>query len=139
MTATVHIARRTTPPQLVSSLRARWAAFQLRHFRTVQAAYFTQLHDALPLDDPDRHALETPALEDAFAQLAADHPTAVTPADGGDQARAADREQMLLAVCDRWFREAHPAPDHRWSPEVLTAYQRLMDDVRGCFQPGGAA
>jgi hypothetical protein len=139
MTATAHIARRTTPHHPLAGLRACWDSFTLRHFRSVQTATFQQLHDTLPLDDPDRHDMEAPALEDAFARLAITHPEAVTPADGGALARAADREQLLLAVCDRWFREAHPAPDHRWPPEVLAAHERLMADVRACFHPGGEA
>ncbi|WP_406168973.1 hypothetical protein [Streptomyces sp. NBC_00996] len=136
--ATLHVARRTIPHHPLTGLRERWNTFQLRHFRRVQTAYFTQLHDALPLDDPDRHALEAPALEDAFACLAAAHPEAVTPADGGALARDTDREQLLLAACDAWFRDAH-GPEHRWSPRTIAKYDRLMADVRGCFHPGGAA
>ncbi|SHI65634.1 hypothetical protein [Streptomyces sp. 3214.6] len=139
MTATVHIGRRTTPHRPHASFRERWAAFQLRHSRRTQAAYFTRLHDALPLSDPDRYALESPALEDAFARLAADHPEAVTPADGGQAARDADREVLLLAVCDRWFREAHAGPEHRWPPATIAAHQQLLNDVRACFHPGGDA
>ncbi|MGW0583527.1 hypothetical protein ACWD25_48215 [Streptomyces sp. NPDC002920] len=139
MTATVHIGRRTTPHHPSTSLREHWTGFVLRHSRRAQAAYFEQLHDALPLSDPDRHALDAPALEAAFAQLAADHPEAVTPADGGQAARDADRETLLLATCDRWFREAHPGPEHRWSPTTIVAYEQLMDGVRTCFHPGGEA
>ncbi|MFF9097615.1 hypothetical protein ACF1AX_31395 [Streptomyces sp. NPDC014802] len=137
MTATVHIARRTTAHHPLAALRERWDAFLLRHSARAQAAYFERLHDSLPLDDPDRHALEPAALEAAFAQLAADHPETVTPADGGPTARDRDREQQLLAVCDAWFREAHPGPEHRWHPMTVASYQRLMDDVRACFHPGG--
>ncbi len=137
MTAMAHIGRRTTPHRPHTSLRDRWNAFTLKHSRRAQAAYFARLHDALPLNDPDRHALEPVALEAAFAQLAADHPEAVTPADGGQAARDADRETLLLAVCDRWFREAHPVPDHRWTPDVIAAHQRLLADVRACFQTDG--
>lgn len=137
--ATLHIARRTTPHPPLAGLRTWWAAFQLRHSHRARTAYFTQLHDALPLDDPDRHALESPAVEDAFARLAVDHPEAVTPADGGIQARDSDRETLLLAVCDRWFREAYPAPAHRWQPDVVAAHARLLSDVRSCFHTGGAS
>ncbi|MFJ6730057.1 hypothetical protein ACIQPQ_34675 [Streptomyces sp. NPDC091281] len=138
MTATLHIGRRTTPHY--STFRARWDAFALRHFRRTQATFFERLHDALPPAHPDRHVLDAPALEAAFAQLAADHPEAVTPADGGQAARDADREVLLMAVCDRWFREeAHPGSEHRWSPATIAAHQHLMDDVRACFHRGGEA
>ncbi|MEV7684512.1 hypothetical protein [Streptomyces bungoensis] len=141
MTATTpiaapHGAAQTRP---LTGLRTWWAAFTLRHSRRVQTATFLQLHDSLPLTDPDRHALDAPALEDAFARLAADHPDAVTPTDGGTLARETDREQLLLATCDAWFREAHPGPEHRWHPATVTAYQQLMDGVRSCFHPGGDA
>ncbi len=136
--ATMHISRRTTPRHPRTSLRERWNAFTLRHSRRTQAAYFAELHDALPLDDPDRHALDAPALEAAFAQLAADHPE-TTLTDRVQAARDADRETLLLAVCDRWFRDAHAGPEHRWSPATLAAYNRLMADVHGCFHPGGEA
>lgn len=139
MTATVHIGRRTTPHHPHLSLRERWDAFALRHFRRTQAAFFAELHDALPLSDPDRYALESPALEDAFARLAVDHPEAVTPSDGGQAARDADREQLLVATCDQWFREAHPGPEHRWHPDTIASYHQLMDEVRACFHPGGDA
>lgn len=139
MTATMHIGRRTTQHHPRTSLRERWSAFTLRHSRRAQAAYFAALHDALPLDDPDRHALDAPALESAFAQMAADHSDAVTPADGGQAARDAERETLLLAICDRWFRDAHAGPEHRWSPATIAAYQQLMDGVRSCFHPGGEA
>lgn len=36
-----------------------------------------QAASRLPLTDPDRHALETPEAEAAFAHLAIDHPDAV--------------------------------------------------------------
>jgi hypothetical protein len=45
-----------------------------------EQTYFNRLHDRLPLDHPDRHTLEAPALEDAFAHLAAAHSDRVTPA-----------------------------------------------------------
>ncbi|MFF3847990.1 hypothetical protein [Streptomyces sp. NPDC002328] len=136
MTATMHIGRRTTGHH-PHRLRERWQAFRLRRSRRAQDAYFAELHDALPLHDPDRHALDAPALEAAFAQLAADHPDKVTPADGGLAARDADREVLLLAVCDRWFREAHAGPERRWQPSTRAAYERLMNDVHSCFHPGG--
>lgn len=136
--ATLHIARRTTPHTPPALLRTWWTAFQLRHSHRARTAYFTRLHDALPLDDPDRHALDAPAIETAFARLAVDHPEAVTPADGGTQARDSEREQMLLAVCDRWFHEAYPAPEHRWPTPVVAARARLLADVRACFHPDGA-
>ncbi|MDX2749590.1 hypothetical protein PV413_03515 [Streptomyces scabiei] len=69
--ATLHIACRTTPHTPPVSLRDRWDA------------YFQRVHSALPLDAPDRHALDQPAVETAFARLAIDHPDTVTPADGG--------------------------------------------------------
>ncbi|MCI3277472.1 hypothetical protein [Streptomyces cylindrosporus] len=137
MTATLHIGRRTTPHHPLTGLRARWETFQLKRSRRVQTATFQRLHDALPLDNMDRHALDAPALESAFADLAADHPDTVTPADGGSAAREADREQLLIALRDHAFREAHPTPEHGWSPEVVAAHQRLIADVHACFHPGG--
>lgn len=138
MTATMHIGRRTTQHHPLTALRARWDAFQLRHNRRVQTVTFQRLHDTLPLDDPDRYALESPALERALQRLAADHGDLVTPTDGGVLARDVDREQSLLAVCDVWFRDSH-GPEHSWDPRTLTSYDRLMADVRKAFHPGGAS
>lgn len=140
MTATAHIARRTTEHDdtLFAGLRKKLTAWGRRHSRRAQQAYFERLHDSLPLDDPDRYALEAPALERALQQLAVDHPDAVTPADGGALARDTDREQLLLATCDAWFRDVH-GPEHRWSPRTITAYDQLLADVRSCFHPGGAS
>lgn len=139
MTATMPISRRTTPHHPLTGLRTWWEAARLRHSRRALNTYFEHARLARPVTDPDRHAWENPALEDAFARLAADHPHAVTPADGGPGALDAEREQLLLAVCDAWFHETYPAPEHRWSPDVIASYQRLIADVRGCFHPGGAA
>lgn len=136
MTATMHIGRRTTPHHL--SLRERWGTFRLRHSRRAQNVYFDRLHDSLPLTNPDRHALDSPALEGAFAQLAA-HPAAVFVADCELAERDINREQLLVAACDRWFREAHPGPEHRWSPTTITSYQRLLADVRECFHQDGTS
>ncbi|MFJ8153889.1 hypothetical protein [Streptomyces sp. NPDC094468] len=138
MTTTVHIGRRTTPHHPNTTWRQRWNAFALRHSRRVQTATFQQLHDRLPLDDPDRYALEAPALEQAFARLAVDHPSAVTPADGGPAARDADREQQLVALVDAWFREM-AGPEHTWAPQTLAQYGQLVADVHACFHPGGGA
>jgi len=132
MTATTHIA---APPQHNrprTRLRARWAAFTLRHSRRAQTALFAGLHDALPLDDPDRHALDAPAIEDAFARLAIDHPDTVTADDGGQAARDTDREQQLIAACDAWFRDIH-GPQHRWDAATFARYARLIDGVHACF------
>ncbi|MFJ1653450.1 hypothetical protein ACIOC2_19085 [Streptomyces sp. NPDC088337] len=137
MTATTPIARRTTPHHRRHSLRACWDAFRLRHSKHAQTALFEQLHDRLPLTAPDRHALENPDLEAAFARLAADHPEAVTPVDGGILSRDKDREQLLLATCDAWFRDSH-GPEHRWDPRTIASYSQLLASVRGCFHPGGA-
>ena len=41
-------------------------------------ADLSALHDSLPLNDPDRHNLEDPQLEDAFEHLASDHPDRIT-------------------------------------------------------------
>lgn len=136
MTATMHIGRRTTPLHPLTTLRGRWNAFRLRHFARVQDAYFQALHDALPLDDPDRHALDAAALEARFASLAIDHPEAVVPAGDDELARSIDREQLLLATCDAWFREVH-GPEHRWSPRLVARYERLMVSISACFHPGG--
>lgn len=135
MTATMHISRRTTSHHPLTALRTRWGAVQLRYSRRVQTAAFQQLHDGLALDNPDRYALESPALEQALQQLAVDHGDTVTPADGGTLGRDADREQLILAVCDSWFREIHGS-EHRWSPRLCHRYDGLMASVRGCF-PGG--
>ncbi|EST24501.1 hypothetical protein [Streptomyces roseochromogenus] len=141
MTATTHIAApangaaQTRP---LTGLRTWWAGFTLKHSHRVQAATFQRLHDSLPLDDPDRYALESPALERALQRLAADHPTEVTPADGGPAARDRDREQLLLATCDAWFRDVH-GPEHRWSPRTVANYEQLQFDVRSCFHADGAA
>ncbi|MGW3152711.1 hypothetical protein [Streptomyces sp. NPDC001089] len=121
MTALLPISRRTTNPRL--TLRARWSDFRLRHFASVQEVYFQGLHDSLPLNDPDRHAMEPPAIEDAFALLAVASTAIPTTM------RAADHEQLLLAERDTWFRHAHPAPQHLWSPAEVTAYNRLMATV----------
>ncbi|MFI5973590.1 hypothetical protein [Streptomyces sp. NPDC051452] len=136
MTATMHIGRRITPNRPRASFRERWDAFALRHFRRVQAVFFAQLHDTLPLDDPDRYALEAPTLEAAFVRLAAEHPNAVTPADGGQAARDADREILLLAACDSWFRDVH-GPEYRWGPRTSAQYNRLLGDVSSCFHADG--
>lgn len=139
MTATAHIAQRTAHTgTLFAGLREKLTAWRRRHSRRLQAAYFEQLHDSLPLDDPDRYALETPAVEQAFARLAIAHGDLVTPVDGGTAARDADRETHLLAACDTWFREIH-GPEHRWSARTISAYNRLLDGVRTCFHPGGEA
>lgn len=140
MTATMHIGRRVTPYHPYTGLRARWGTFALKHFRRTQVAYFETTRARYPLSDAQeyRHALDAPALEGAFAHLAIDHPDAVTPADGGTVARERDREQLLLAACDRWFRDAH-GPEHRWSPRKVAAYDRLMADVRACFHSGGTS
>ncbi|WAZ20233.1 hypothetical protein STRCI_001334 [Streptomyces cinnabarinus] len=133
MTAPLHIGRRTTPHHPTTGLRERWNAFKLRYLRGTQNRYFAALHDSLPLDDPDRHHLEAPALEAAFANLAAANPHRVTPT-----VRDADREQSLLATCDLWFRDIH-GPEHRWDPRTITAYNQLMGGIRTVFHPGGEA
>lgn len=139
MTATAHIARRTIRHTPHRTLREHWNTFQLRYSQRALTTYFERTRQLRPVTDPNRHAWESPALEDAFARLAADHPTMVTPADGGASARDTDREQLLLAVCDRWFHEANPAPEHRWSPDVIASHARLLNGVRACFHPGGEA
>lgn len=138
MTATMPISRRTTH-HAHTGLRTWWETIQLRHSRRALDAYFERARLARPVTDPNRHAWESPALEDAFVRLAAANPQAVTPADGGPAALDAEREQLLLAVCDAWFHETYPAPQHRWTPDVIAAYQRLIADVRACFHPGGEA
>ncbi|MFF0139739.1 hypothetical protein ACFYRN_25205 [Streptomyces sp. NPDC005227] len=135
MTAPMHISRRTTSHHPLTALRARWGAAQLRYSRRIQTVTFQRLHDGLALDAPDRHDLEAPALERALQRLAIDHGDKVTPADGGDLGRDADREQLVLAACDTWFREIH-GPEHRWSPRLCSRYDRLMESVRDSF-PGG--
>lgn len=134
MTATMHIGRRTTNHRL-RTIRARWSDFRLRHFTSVQTVFFQQLHDSLPLDDPDRHAMEPPAIEDAFALLA------VGSSQIASTMRAADHEQLLLAERDDWFRHAHPAPQHLWSAAEVTAYNQLMSTVHVSRHPapGGGA
>lgn len=82
-----------------------------------------------------RHALEAPALEDAFAHLAIDHPAQVAVASMRD----VDRQELLLAVVDDWFRHAHPAPTHRWPASVRAEHELLLGSVRACFRPAGGA
>lgn len=135
MTTTVPV-RRTIPHHPFSTLRQRWATFHLRHSSRLQAATFQRMHDALPLDAADRYALESPALEAALQQLAADHADAVTPAEPGTTVRDADREQLLLATCDVWFRDIH-GPEHRWQPPTVASYAQLMDSIYGSFHIGG--
>lgn len=140
MTATVHIARRTTPHNLLATLTS-WATGRLRRRPSAPdtvALDIEALRLALPLDDPDRHALENPAVEGAFAHLAVDHPSEAA----ATAMRAADHETLLLAQRDVWFRHAHPAPEHRWSPQEIAAYNELMGSVcvrRFPSAPGGEA
>ncbi|MGW6911489.1 hypothetical protein [Streptomyces sp. NPDC054940] len=129
------IGRRTTSHHPLATLRARWASYTQRRTLRAQTAYFQRLHDALPLDDPDRHDLDAPALEAAFASLAISHPDEVA----ATAMRTADHEQLLLAARDEWFRHAHPAPEYRWSPEERTAYQMLMASVHRSHPTGGAS
>lgn len=146
MTATLHIGRRTTPHHPLAAFTT-WLTRLLpgsgkkttgitpdTMAAFVEAMDIEALRLSLPLDDPDRHALENPAVEDAFAHLADACPVKA-PAFS---MRPADREELLLATCDAWFRHAHPAPEHRWSPDVRAEYELLLDSVRRCFHPGGA-
>ncbi|MGW7355144.1 hypothetical protein ACWGI0_00235 [Streptomyces sp. NPDC054802] len=136
---THHVAGRTTSHHLLTTIRSGLAAWTLRHSRRAQAGYFERLRTSLPVLDPDRHALESPAVEDAFAHMAIAHPDKVTPADGGQAARSIDREQQLLAACDAWFREAH-GPERAWPPATIAAYNRLLDDVHAvCRRNRGSA
>ncbi|MFD1656942.1 hypothetical protein ACFSL4_01505 [Streptomyces caeni] len=141
MTATLHIARRTTPHHNPLAAFTGWLTGRLRRrplpaaTPDVTALDLEALRLSLPLDDPDRHLLENPAVEDAFAHLAVDHPAEVTVSC----MRAADREELLLAACDAWFHHVHPAPEHRWSPEVRAEHALLLASVRACFPPGGVA
>ncbi|MFK0172662.1 hypothetical protein ACIQU5_28085 [Streptomyces sp. NPDC090306] len=89
-------------------------------------AMFQALHDALPLDDADRHDMNPPALDAAFTALAADHPDRVTPSDGGDTARDIDRQQLLLAAAD--IRAADTAG---LAPRLLAAANRLQGGHEG--------
>ncbi|NUR04354.1 MAG: hypothetical protein HOY79_49975 [Streptomyces sp.] len=130
----------TTMP-IAEPLHHPFAAFTawLRGFRRrsygVPPADVEALRLSLPLNDPDRHALEAPALEDAFAHLAADHPAQVAVASMRD----ADRQELLLAIVDDWFRHAHPAPTHRWPAPVRAEHELLLDAVRACFHSAGGA
>ncbi|WP_327377956.1 hypothetical protein OG393_30765 [Streptomyces sp. NBC_01216] len=137
--ATAHrvAARRSTPHHHGHSPLAVLIRWTLRHSRYAAHWYFEHLRTSLPVTDPDRHALESPALEDAFAHLAIEHPDLVTPADGGPAARQADRETVLLAACDAWFRACH-GPEQSWTPQTTCSYRRLLDDVHACFtNPAG--
>lgn len=138
MTATVHVDRRTVPHHPLTVLRVGWNALQLRYSRRALETYFERARLLRPVTDPNRHAWESPAIEDAFALLAAENPAAVTPADGGTAARETDREQQLLAACDVWFRDIH-GPEHSWSPRTIASYGQLMHGVSSCFHPGGEA
>ncbi|MFD8609508.1 hypothetical protein [Streptomyces sp. NPDC059631] len=139
MTELLHISRRTNQDRPLARISTWWAAFGLRHSQRALDANVADVRLAPPAADFYRRAWENPAVEAAFGQLAGDHPQAVTQAAGGTTAPETDREQMLLAVYGRYFHEAHPAPEHRWPPGVLTVYQRFMDDVRACFRRAGGA
>lgn len=67
------------------------------------------LHDSLPLEDPDRHALEDPAVEAAFARLAAMPPARLVTWNG---------IVWTLRGCD-------PDGDGRYAPEDIEHCQRL--------------
>ena len=135
MAATMRVtARRTTSHH---PLHARLAAWLLPYSRRAQTVYFERVRAALPVTNPDRHDLENPATEAAFARLAITHPDRVTPADGGQPARLADHEQQLLALCDAWFRDSH-GPERSWSPQMITAYTKLLDSVHA-YCSGGAS
>ncbi|WP_137991222.1 hypothetical protein [Streptomyces vilmorinianum] len=133
MAATDRIAvRSNTLNHPITAVRTGLTSWLLRHSRWASDVYFERLRTSLPLVDPDRHALESPAVENVFARLAIDHPESVTPSVGGTPARRADRETRLVAVCDQWFRDAH-GPEHSWSPRTLAAYHLLLDSVHECF------
>ncbi|MCM1977179.1 hypothetical protein [Streptomyces sp. G1] len=121
MTATKHISRRTTPP--CPSTEPAASDVDLEALRL-----------SLPLDDPDRHALEDPAVEDAFAHLAIDHPVQVAVAC----MRAVDREQLLLTALDAWFLTVY-GPQQQWDAQTLALFDRLAADVRSAFRRGGDA
>lgn len=133
MTATQHIA---VPHHPLTTLTA-WLRSRLRRHPAAQAGPvdYEVLRQSFPPAHTYRHDLEAPDTEDVFAHLAIDHPDEVAVA----AMRPADREQHLLAVCDEWFRHAHPAPQHRWSPQQAAEYEQLLGSVRACFHPGGAA
>ncbi|MGC9540217.1 hypothetical protein [Streptomyces sp. UG1] len=120
--ATAHVAATHNPITEFTT----WLAEHYRHRQRpasvpdVQALDVEALRLSLPLDEPDRHLLEGPALEDAFTHLAIDHPKQV----------AADREQLLLALVDEAFRHVFPAPMHRWSPQERALYEQLLDSTR---------
>ncbi|MYR56014.1 hypothetical protein GTY54_07035 [Streptomyces sp. SID625] len=138
MTALLHISHCTTQHHPLASVSTWWAAFRLGHSQRAVDASVESGRLALPVADFRQRAWENPAGEVAFAHPAGGHPKAATPADGSTAARETDCKQMPLAVCDRHFHEAHPAPGNRWPPDVLAAYQRL-DDVCACFHPTGGA
>lgn len=101
----------------------------LPHSRRVQDRYFEHLRTTLPAAAQDRHDLESPATEAAWARLAIDHPDKCTLVE---PLPSRDREQQLLAACDGWFREAY-GPEPAWSAETVIAYGLLMGDVRNTF------
>lgn len=138
MTATLHISRRTTPHHTPLAALTGWLTGRLRRrpaasLPDVAALDIEVLRLSLPLTDPDRHALEDPAVEDAFAHLAIDHPTEVAVSCMRD----ADRQTLLLGIVDDWFRHAHQAPEHRWPPQVVAEHKQLLACVRACFHTGG--
>ncbi|MFF4548641.1 hypothetical protein ACFY1J_31150 [Streptomyces sp. NPDC001406] len=133
MTAT-HIA---APHHPLAALTT-WLTEHFHHRRPAEAGTpdgCEVLRLAFPPGHPYRQDLEAPALKGAFAQLAADHPTEVAVA----AMRDADREELLLGIVDDWFRHAHAAPQHRWSPQEITLYEQLLGSVRACFRPAGGA
>lgn len=140
---TLSIGRRTTPHHPLAAFTTwltrllpgsgKKTAPEATVAAFVEAMDIEALRLSLPLDDPDRHDLENPAVEDAFAHLAD-----ACPAEAPTyRMRPADREALLLAACDAWFRHAHPAPQHRWSPDVRAEYELLLDSVRAHCHPGG--
>lgn len=68
---------------------------------------FRALHDSLPLTDPDRHALEDPALEARFAAM----PAAAPPAP---PARLITRNGVVWTL-----RHTDPDGEGRYAPEAV--------------------
>lgn len=94
------------------------------------------LRQSLPIDDPDRHALDLDA-DHAFAQMAADHPEACTaPAgipgflahlSGGDLPADAVREERCLRQpigCGQPLIAADGTTRVFWNEDEAARYQR---------------
>lgn len=107
---------------------------------------FEELRQALPLDDPDRHALENPSAESAFARLAADNPDRVSPRATGNHActhtldsiRAHDLNITLRRAAGSPVREYRITPQ-QWEQRTVFCVMAIGWSWREIPLPKGAA